>query len=154
MVNEFLLYRKDVKLLIDKNGKVIPYSDSFFEKEEFEKIQAELGFDSESFISISLIKFFRKFILNKANFNFIKENNILNENEAHILSLVREGKAQSITIKFKNEKPYLLEITGEKKIQAEARLSEIILNRGYQDISIKTENGNIVISNYTTKIKL
>ena len=154
LINEFIFYREEIKILIDHKGNVLPYMEQESYKPVLEKIKKDIGFDNESFITISLMKFFRKFILNKANFNFIRENNILNENESHILSLLREGKAKSITIRFKDQKPYMLEVTKEKLIHAEARLSEVFLNRGYQDISMKTENGNIVVSNITTKKKL
>jgi len=153
-INSFIFYRDEIKLLIDVKGNLIPLFETDKDEATYEKLMNQVEFDRESFITISLAKFFRKFILNKAHFNFIRENNILNENEAHILSLVREGKAKSITIRFKDEKPYLLEVTKERKVHAEARLSEVLLSRGYQDISMKTENGNIVVSNFVTKEKL
>ncbi|MBI5539095.1 MAG: hypothetical protein HY951_03485, partial [Bacteroidia bacterium] len=151
LINEFLFYRNDVRILIDQKGNVVPYTDEFIKHKDFGNIMKEVDFDNESYINISLLKFFRKFTMNKKYFNFLQDNNILNENEAHILSLIREGKAKIITIKFKDHKPYMLETTKEKKIQAETRMTEILLNRGYQDISIRTENGNISYSNITTK---
>jgi DNA-binding transcriptional MerR regulator len=154
LINNFILFRDEIKLLIDVNGNVIPIMESERNDEIYEKLKRDIKFDTESYITISLMKYFRKFILNKSNFNFIRNNNILNENESHILSLVREGKAKSITIRFKEQKPYMLEVTKERKVHAEARLSEVLLNGGYQDISMKTENGNIVVSNITTKKKL
>jgi len=154
LINNFILYRDEIKLLIDVNGNVLPIMESEKNDEIYEKLKSDIKFDTESYITISLMKYFRKFILDKSNFNFIRNNNILNENEAHILSLVREGKAKSITIRFKEQKPYMLEVTKERKVHAEARLSEVLLNGGYQDISMKTENGNIVVSNITTKKKL
>jgi DNA-binding transcriptional MerR regulator len=154
LINNFILYRDEIKLLIDVNGNVIPIMESEKNDEIYEKLKSDIKFDTESYITISLMKYFRKFILDKSNFNFIRDNNILNENEAHILSLVREGKAKSITIRFNEQKPYMLEVTKERKVHAEARLSEVLLNGGYQDISIKTENGNIAVTNITTKKKL
>jgi len=151
LINEFLFYRNDVRILIDQKGNVVPYTDEFIKHKDFGNIMKEVNFDNESYINISLLKFFRKFTMNKKYFSFLQDNNILNENEAHILSLIREGKAKTITIKFKDHKPYMLETTKEKKIQAETRITEILLNRGYQDISIRTENGNISYSNITTK---
>jgi len=153
-INSFIFYRDEIKLLLDVRGNLIPLFESDKDEPVYEELMNKIDFDKESFISISLTKFFRKFILNKAHFNFIRDNNILNENESHILSLVREGKAKSITIRFKDEKPFMLEVTKERKIHAEARLSEVLLSRGYQDISMKTENGNIVVSNFVTKEKL
>jgi len=154
LINEFILYREEVKLLIDVNGVVIPVSESEKDNPLFEKLMDDTGFDRESYMTISMLKFFRRFILNKEYFQFVRENRILNENETHILSLLREGMAKSITIRFRDQKPYLIEVTREKKIHAEARLSEILIRGGYQDISMKTENGNIVITNVTSKIKL
>ncbi|HBG69195.1 MAG: hypothetical protein A2W93_07645 [Bacteroidetes bacterium GWF2_43_63] len=154
IINEFILYREEVKLLIDVNGTVIPVIESEKDSPVYEKLMDDTGFDRESYITISLLKFFRKFILNKNYFEFVRDNRILNEHETHILALLREGMAKTITIRFKDQKPYLIEVTREKKIHAEARLSEILIRGGYQDISMKTENGNIVITNITSKIKL
>lgn len=154
MVNQFIFYRDEVNLLIDANGIAIPIYESEKDDPIYDSIMADAGFDTESYIRISLNKFFRKFILDRTHFDFVRNNNILNENEAHILSLVREGKAKSITIRFKDQKPYLLEISREKKVQVEARLSEVLLKGGYEDISLKTANGNIVVSNFVTKEKL
>lgn len=154
LINQFVLYREEVKLLIDVNGKVIPVFESEKDSPVYEKLMNDAGFDRESYITISMLKFFRRFILNKDYFQFVRENRILNENETHILSLMREGMAKSITIRFRDQKPYLIEVTREKKVQAEARLSEILIRGGYQDISMKTENGNIVITNITSKIRL
>ena len=154
LINEFILYREEVKLLIDVNGVVIPVSESEKDNPLYEKLMDDTGFDRESYMTISMLKFFRRFILSKEYFQFVRENRILNENETHILTLLREGMAKSITIRFRDQKPYLIEVTREKKIHAEARLSEILIRGGYQDISMKTENGNIVITNVTSKIKL
>jgi len=154
LINQFVLYREEVKLMIDVNGRVIPVFESDKDNLLYEKLMDDAGFDRESFMTISMLKFFRRFILNREYFQFVKENRILNENETHILSLLREGMAKSITIRFRDQKPYLIEVTREKKIHAEARLSEILIRGGYQDISMKTENGNIVITNVTSKIKL
>lgn len=151
LINEFLLYRSDVRIHIDQKGNVLPFTNELINHKEYNKVFKEVEFDHESYISISLFKFFRKFTMNKKYFSFLQDNNVLNENEAHILSLIREGKAKTITIKFKDHKPYMLETTKEKKILAETRMTEILLNRGYQDISIRTENGNISYSNITTK---
>lgn len=154
LINEFLLFREETILMIDVNGNVMPVIESEKDDPQYDKLMDEMNFDRESFMTISLFKFFRKFVSNRDYFNFVRENRILNENEAHILSLLREGKAKAITIRFKDEKPFMLEVTREKKILSEARLSEILLRGGYQDISMKTENGNIIFSNIVTKEKL
>jgi len=154
LIINFILYREKVKLLIDLNGLTIPIAEKNENDPMYETIKEEAGFDTESYITLSLSKFFRKFITDKKYFNFSKETGILSETEAYVLSLLREGKAKTLTIRFRDERPYLLEITRETKIQAEARLSEVLLRGGYQDISLKTEKGNIVISSILTKERL
>ncbi|PKP03006.1 MAG: hypothetical protein CVU11_10100 [Bacteroidetes bacterium HGW-Bacteroidetes-6] len=49
---------------------------------------------------------------------------------------------------------WLLEVTRKKQIENETRLSEIFLKRGYHDVTMKTENGSIVVTNITTKTRL
>jgi len=154
LIYSFLAFRSNVFLYIDTNANVIAYIERTTSKKKLRELMAERSFDSESYICISLMKFFRKFVQNPNYLDFIKDNDILNENEQYILSLIREGKAKAITIRFIDEKPISIEITKEKKINTAARLSEILLNKGYQDIIIKTKNGDIAFSNVTTKKKL
>ena len=63
-------------------------------------------------------------------------------------------KANSITIKFEGHKPKLLEYTFEKKLYAESRISDVLIKRVYQEIIIKTQDGNIAFSSVTIKKKL
>jgi DNA-binding transcriptional MerR regulator len=154
LIGRFIFDRADLRLLIDINGNVLPCTkNSLFDKNQYD-LMSEVGFDSGSYISISLLKFIGKFILKKENQVFVKNNNFLNENEIYILSLIREGKAKSITIKFEEKEPKFIEITEEKKLFAEARISEVLLTHGYQDIKITTQDGSIKYSNITTKKKL
>jgi hypothetical protein len=142
-----------VRLLIDLEGNCI-IDTGDVEHFNLEQDMQDVDFDNESYLNVSLVSLFKSIITEEKNIKYIKDNRLLNENELHILSLLREGKAKSITIKFKNQKPNIIEVTQEQKIFAEARLSEVMLNRGYQDIIIKTENGNIAVTNITTKKKL
>lgn len=153
IITEFLLYRRDVRILIDLNSKCIVDTGDI-EHFNIETEMQLMEFDQDSYLNISILSLFKSLVSDERNINYIKKNKLLNDNELHILSLLREGKAKSITIKFKNQKPNIIEVTQERKIYVEARLSEIMLNRGYQDITIKTENGNIAVTNITTKKKL
>jgi len=150
----FLAYRCDVWIYIDYNATVIPYIEKTMDKKKLHGFMDEFSFDSESYICISLMKFFRKFVQDPKHLDFVRNNDILNENEQYILSLIREGKAKAITIRFEAEKPRYIEITKERKLDTASRLSEVLLNKGYQDIIIKTQNGDISFTNITTKKKL
>ncbi|MBU0489093.1 MAG: helix-turn-helix domain-containing protein [Bacteroidetes bacterium] len=153
IIVEFLLYRRDVRILIDLNGESI-IDNGDVDNRNIESEMEEIGFDRESYLNISILSLFKSLVSEGKNIDYVKENRLLNENELHILSLLREGKAKSITIKFKNQKPNFIEVTQERKVYAEARLSEVMLGKGYQDITIKTENGTIAVTNITTRKKL
>lgn len=150
----FLIDRTDIRLLINSNGNVFSVSDKMGDAARTQELMVEYGFDNESYVSISLLKFLKKFILKKENQQFTRDHNFLNENELYILSLIREGKAKAITIKFEAHKPKYIEITEEKKLFAESRISDTLLSRQYQEIIIKTQDGNISYANVTTKKKL
>ena len=154
IIGRFLLDRADVRILIDNEGNVFSCPKKSIINENLSDLMVEDGFDSESYISISLFKFLKNFIQKKENLEFIISNKFLTENELQILSLVRDGKANSITIKFDGQKPKFIEYTQEKKLYAESRISDVLIKRGYQDIIIKTQDGNIAFSNVTIKKKL
>ncbi len=105
-IMDCIFNKNDVRILIDIEGNIIPYSDT---NNEVDELIEKNNFDKDSFISISLIKFLKQFIINKKNTQFISKNMILNDNELYILSLIRDGKAKSLTIKFENQKPSIIE---------------------------------------------
>ena len=150
----FLTYRCNVWIYIDYKGNVLPYVDRKSDKVILYQLMEEYHFDSESYISISLVKFFRKFVGNLKHLEFVRKNNILSETEQYILSIIKEGKAKEIKIKFKKEMPYIIKVTEERKIDAESRLSDIFMKKGYQEIVVKTQDGDIAFTNVTTTIIL
>ncbi|MBU0489888.1 MAG: helix-turn-helix domain-containing protein [Bacteroidetes bacterium] len=153
VITEFLLYRRDVRFLIDLNAACI-IDTGDIDHNNTETDMPLIEFDTDSYLNISMVSLLKSIVTDERKIKFIKGNRLLNENELHILSLLREGKAKSITIKFKNQKPHFIEVTQERKVYAEARLSEVMLGKGYQDITIKTENGTIAVTNITTRKKL
>ncbi len=75
--------------------------------------------------------------------------------EQLLLDYIRSGQYKSISIRFNdNEKPYLAELTEIKKFKKESRLYEIIYKGAYQDIEIKTQDGEIYSCKRISKIKL
>ena len=148
-----ILQKQEVRILIDVDGKVVAKIGEE-PNEEIERYKKEIEFDTDSFISISLIKFFKKFVMNQKNLAFVSKNMILNDNELFILSLIRDGKAKAITIKFEEDKPRYIEMDNEKKVEIESRLSEVLLRKQYQELVIKTQDGDIAYTNVKTRIKL
>jgi hypothetical protein len=80
---------------------------------------------------------------------------ILSKKEAEIIHLMRTENAARVEVRYNNEsKPHIVEVTTKNLISERARLNEIILSRGYQDITFKTQNGQVVYCENTTKYKL
>lgn len=80
---------------------------------------------------------------------------ILTKQEAEIIELLRTENAARVEIRYNNEsKPHFVEVTTKNLISERARLNELILSRGYQDITFKTQNGQVVYCENTTKHKL
>ncbi len=79
----------------------------------------------------------------------------LTDSEQLLLDYIRSGEYKSISIRFNdNKKPYLAELTEIKKLKKESRLYEIIYKRAYQEIEIKTQDGEIYSCKSINKIKL
>lgn len=102
-------------------------------------------------ITVPLYKLILNFIDDKENFNFLSKAKILNEQELKILWLLSTGNFITMTIHFKNEKPFIIETKEKSKVSKEARLSEILLTKGYQKIEVTTQDGEITYSPITTK---
>ncbi len=79
----------------------------------------------------------------------------LSDSEQFLIDHIRSGDYKSISIRFNdNKQPYLAELTEIKKLKAETRLYEIIHKGAYEDIEIKTQNGEIYSFKSTKKVKL
>ena len=71
------------------------------------------------------------------------------------MEILREKNLTSVVIRFDDKDEIdLLEITNTPKVDKRSRLMELILMNGYQDITVKTQNGNIVSCKNTRKVKL
>lgn len=72
---------------------------------------------------------------------------VMNAQEAELLSMINQGKYDSITITFKDHRPDL--VLGKKALPPEKRkISEVLLEGDYQDIHLVQHRGKVVsISN-------
>jgi hypothetical protein len=138
-------------ILINPSGEIIPvkysYLEMYSDKMEFK------DFITKSYVSISITEILRDYIIEKdVDLNYGKRLAILNEEESLVLKTIRQNDLKSVLIKFDiNNKINLLEETKEKKIDKASRLFELIMAKGYQDITIKTQNGGIVYCENKTK---
>ena len=81
---------------------------------------------------------------------------VLSQQEHDVLKAIRHNyqDLKSVNIKFKDNKPQLLEIKMMKKVQVESRILELIKSGEYATIEIKTVDGKLSHYEKTEKIKL
>ena len=81
---------------------------------------------------------------------------ILSQQEHDVLKAIRHNyqDLKSVNIRFKDNKPQLLEIKMMKKVQVESRILELIKSGEYATIEIKTVDGKLSHYEKTEKIKL
>jgi len=131
-------------ILINPDGKIIPIKYSYLEM--YSDNMEFKDFISKSYVSISITEILLDFIVEKdivlTNKNRLA---ILNEDEAIVLKAIRQDNLKSVIVRFDKEKKLnLLEEVKEEKVDKATRLAELIMAKGYQDITIKAQNGNIV----------
>ena len=139
---------KDIQLYINSSGEAI-FIDEFDLSDEDIK---ELSFESR--ITLPLKKYLCYFIGEYAPLEYLTRSKILSEKEAMLLDEFRRNDIVSLTVKYHNGKPNTIETRKYKKMVLQNKLSNIFLQKDYEDIIIKTRDGNIYYSELTTKLKL
>jgi DNA-binding transcriptional MerR regulator len=98
-----------------------------------------------SFISISISEIVRDYMLGDLGIRHKQKLVLLTDGEEQVLKALREDNLKSVTVRYgSNQEIDLLETTKIEKVDKRARLMDFIMANGYQDITIKTQNGEIV----------
>jgi len=142
LIMHIITFQSSFSIIITEDN-VIPFNHSLFENPEYKQ-----GFNDlmkESFIAISVSEILRDYMIKISD---IKEKNrlaLLTEDEEKVLDVLREDKLKSVIIKYGEDKKIdLIETIRVEKVDKRARLMDFIMTNGYQDITIKTQNGEIV----------
>jgi DNA-binding transcriptional MerR regulator len=133
----------------------IKYNSS--EKDEYNDngILAKESLQFQSHISISLTQIIKDYLMYNNHSLEINALPILNHEEAELLKQIKRNDIKRITIRYKNQKPSIIEIEENKStVDLESRYTDHIMKHGYQTISYETENGKMVSFSRTTKTKL
>lgn len=146
-----IIFRKSIHCIVNKDGDYILY-DSHRHQEILSKEKEFAEFISEPYFCISIPEAYRSLIAEWSPRPFLKEISLLSETELEILELIRRKDVHSITIKYKDGEPDLLEVEERNKISIEQRFLDVIAKNGYQKISVSTQNGKIV--NFENKIQM
>ena len=148
-----LVTKQPVSYVIDTKETGLIYSPIFFDTPLANDFLSDLM--EKTHVSISITELLAR-VLTLAPIQKVSEKlHLVTEKEALVLEALRENDLASVMIRFdrKNNMDFL-EVTKAEKVSKRARLMELLLTNGYQDITVKTENGNIVRCENTRKLKL
>ena len=160
LVKDTILHAQNIRLLFFKH----PAAFGVVNKKSLEELSSrEDGSGLEAFqksvekphCSFSLSGLTQKFV--QKNTDYTKEQiMILSKTDHKILTLVRKHHKvlKSVTIKYKDKTPTMIELTSMHKAEAEKRLVEYIKKGSYMTMEFKVENGDPLIFNRTEKHKL
>jgi DNA-binding transcriptional MerR regulator len=146
-----IILRSQIHCIANKNGEFYLYDPA-----EFHKIISNdsvfKDFISKPYFCLSISEAYQSLVKEWSPKPFIEEISILSRTELEILKMIRRKDVNSISIRYKNGDPILVELEEQNKISMEQRFLDIIAKNGYQKISVSTQNGQIV--HYQNKIQI
>jgi DNA-binding transcriptional MerR regulator len=153
LILDVILLKSHIAILVNLEGDFIPFKEFYIE--EYQELDGFQEFIHKSHVSVSLSDIVVNFLIGQDLELTQNKLSILSKEEARIISTIREEKLSYLKIRFnKDHQIDLIESTRDQHIDKEARLIDLIMKNGYQDIEIKTEKGNIVKCQNTRKEKL
>jgi DNA-binding transcriptional MerR regulator len=149
-----LMIKKPFSIFLNNQGDSFYFSPAFLEYPELDSEEL-LNVLSGSYVSISLTEVLAECIAVAPLEKVSKQLKLVTESEAIVLEALQKEDIQSLSIRFnKKGEMDLMEITKMELVDKKARLLELILMNGYQDITMKTANGDIILCKNTRKVKL
>jgi DNA-binding transcriptional MerR regulator len=138
-----IIFRKRFHCIVNKDGDYILYEASKYNEllstdEEFTE------FVSQPYFCLSFADAYQSLIKEWSPEPFLKETSLLTKTEMQILEMIRKKNVNSITIRYKDGEPDLIEIDEKYNISIEQRFLDVIAKNGYQKITVKTQKGKIV----------
>lgn len=152
MQNKFIVF---LMYLVDRKvpGEIHLYMDGTV---EFNTINPDslpaFYFVHKTYVSISVIEIL-SYYLSKDFISAALKDIYFTDDEKLILQTVRNEKCESIKINYRDQQIDLIELEKDIKIDKAKRISEVFLANAYEEVNMKTQNGQIVSSKKTTKIK-
>ena len=160
LVKDTILHAQNIRLLFYKH----PAAFQVVNKKSLEELSSRDDSSGLEAFQKSVEKPHCSFSLSGLTQKFVQKNTdytkqqimILSKTDHKILTLIRKHhKAlKSVTIRYKDKSPTMIELTSMHKAQAEKRLVEYIKKGGYMTMEFKVENGDPMIFNRTEKHKL
>jgi DNA-binding transcriptional MerR regulator len=152
IILDMITTRANCRLLFNSEGNTLIYKDNY--EEELREYPEYWDFLKTTHISISLNQLFYSITNELIEPKQLAKLKILNSKEQKILDSLREDKIKKIEISYKENEPQLIKVTKINKLDTAARIKEILISKGYQDIKLTTQNGKLVQCENTKKKKL
>jgi len=158
MMNIMIFAQKTVlQCFKDEPEVVIPLSENIIM--DYEHVNATdlfARYINKSHVCISVTDIMRYFLEEGEDSFEAGFPHVLSKEEHDVLKAIRYNyhDLKSVNIKFKDNKPQLLEIKMMKKVKVESRILELIKSGEYATIEIKTVDGKLSHYEKTEKIKL
>lgn len=152
MIMDIITFSNSYSILIGST-EIVPLKHSALES--IADLKEFISVLKGSFISISISEILRDYMIGE---NGVKGKNklaLLTEEEVKVLEVLKQDNIKSVTIKYgQNCKIELMEVIKVEKVDKRSRLLDFIMTHGYQDITIKTQNGEIVYCENKKKIMI
>ncbi len=145
-----IVFRKSHNCLVNKDGDYFLYNTSN-QKELITSNEVFFEFISKPYFSISFADAYQSLVREWSPKSFFTDSSLLSETELEILNNIRRDDINSLTIRYKEGEPDLIEIEEQKQISMDQRFLDVIAKNSFQKITISTRNGKIV--NYVNKIQ-
>lgn len=152
LIIDLIVTRSNYRLLFNKSGEIMVHKDNY--DEDLRSLPEYSEFLRSTHISVSL-----NHALFEITNELIEDNDlgilqILTQDERRIIELIREKGTKKVEISFSlKSEPQLMKITSQNRLDSAARIKELIMTGGYQDIKITTSKGKVVHCENTRKIK-
>lgn len=148
LLMDFIYTRQDWVLLFDQDGGVRAGL-----REGYGMGQNEELFNN-TYIILPIIRYFTRLASNPKYYVALGRVNFIGEKEQMLLEQLQQDNIQKVTFRFIGKPEHIIvKITKKKRIEAQARISDIISRGKYETIEIQTQDGSISYGSQTTKLK-
>jgi hypothetical protein len=143
-----MLYTKsDIKLYVKADGESIFVDETELPDEDIKNLSYIRA------IVLPLKDYVTSLIGEYASVSFLTRSRLLSEKEAYLIDEFRRSDIKRISIKYKRNKPDVMEVTKLKEVKMINRLTEVFRRNAFEDVTIKTANGNVIYSEITERRK-
>lgn len=153
LILDLIVTRSNFRLLFNNNGDVMIRKDNY--DEYLKSLPQYQQFIRSTHVSVSINQALFEITNELIEDNDLATLQILSNDETRIIELIREKGTKKAEITFaSDDSPQMIKITSQNKLDSAARVKELIMDGGYQDIKITTQNGKVACFENTRKIKL